>query len=157
MNCSKNHPEFSITFESNEMAVRKILEQVQERLAPLDLSTDELGVLEMVLAEVLNNIVEHAYDNITGGNITLSCTPAPDGLHLQVEDTGKALPDAKLPAKKQADLEVDIADLPEGGFGWFLIRTLAKDIVYKRENSRNCLNLRLDIGLRHLGNPIPNN
>jgi serine/threonine-protein kinase RsbW len=30
-------------------------------------------------------------------------------------------------------------DLPEGGFGWYLIRTLARDVRYDRNGVTNCL------------------
>ena len=35
----------------------------------------------------------------------------------------------------------DAAALPEGGFGWFLIRTLTKSLNYIRQNDENCLTL----------------
>ena len=37
-----------------------------------------------------------------------------------------------------------VEDLPEGGFGWHVIRTLSKDLHYRRENGRNQLSFRLD-------------
>ena len=39
-------------------------------------------------------------------------------------------------------------ELPEGGFGWFLIRELAHDLVYDRENGENFLIFRMAIGRR---------
>ena len=39
----------------------------------------------------------------------------------------------------------DPDDLPEGGFGWHLIRSLSKDLEYHREGDRNFLTFRLDM------------
>lgn len=43
------------------MAVRKALKELLDGLAPLDLDIEEMGTVELVMAEALNNIVEHAY------------------------------------------------------------------------------------------------
>ncbi len=128
------------------MAVRDVLGMVFERLAPLDLDVEERGTIELVLAEALNNIVEHAYpDPDARGTIDLTVTAQADGLHFRIEDDGKPMPDGHLPLGEAADLEVDSMDLPEGGFGWFLIRGLAKDVHYSRASGRNVLTLRLVI------------
>lgn len=49
-----------------------------------------------------------------------------------------------------AKTDVDFMDMPEGGFGWFIIKDLAKDIVYRRQNGENLLDLRIAVALfRH--------
>jgi serine/threonine-protein kinase RsbW len=42
---------------------------------------------------------------------------------------------------------VDLMDLPEGGFGWFLIKDLAKDVVYARVEGENRLQLRVAVAV----------
>ena len=39
----------------------------------------------------------------------------------------------------------EFPDLPEGGFGWYLIRDLARDVNYEREGWCNVLTLRLEV------------
>ena len=48
---------------------------------------------------------------------------------------------------KPANLDVAFEDLPEGGFGWFLIQDLAKDVLYARVENENRLSLRLAVGI----------
>ena len=60
-----------------------------------------------------------------------------------ISDTGLPMPEGQLPAGVLAPLG-DFADLPEGGFGWHLIRSLSKDLSYRREGGRNLLSFRLD-------------
>jgi serine/threonine-protein kinase RsbW len=43
------------------MAVRKALKELLDGLASLDLDIEEMGTVELVMAEAPNNIVEHAY------------------------------------------------------------------------------------------------
>ena len=139
---------FDYDFQSGEMAVREALEHVLEKLAPLDLTVEETGTVELVMAEVLNNIVEHAYaDKPDGGTINMRCSKKPDGLTVFIKDTGKMMPDGKLPTGTLASLEVDLDDLPEGGFGWFLIQNLAKDVTYERVGNQNVLKMRIVVGI----------
>lgn len=71
------------------MAVRSALGQLLEGLKPLALDVEEAGTVELVMAEALNNIVEHAYpENQEGGPIDITCAHASDGLHLTVVDSG---------------------------------------------------------------------
>ncbi|MCV3270224.1 ATP-binding protein [Roseobacter sinensis] len=142
-------PPFTVSIPSSEMAVRDALKQVLAALGPLELGTEEAGTVELVLAEVLNNVVEHAYpDPDTAGPISIACAHRIDGLHLQIVDQGEAMPDGTTPLGQPVSLDVDFEDLPEGGFGWFLIRDLAKDVLYERVGSKNQLSMRLAVALQ---------
>lgn len=140
---------FTVLIAGNERAVRDALQQVLAKLHPLDLDVDEAGTVELVLAEVLNNVVEHAYpDPDKVGQISVGCTHHFDGLHLQVTDRGKEMPNRVPPPRHAVSLDVDLDDLPEGGFGWFLIQDLAKDVLYKRVGAENRLSMRLPVAVQ---------
>ncbi|HEX9858159.1 MAG TPA: ATP-binding protein, partial [Paracoccaceae bacterium] len=103
----------------------------------------ERGTAELVLAEVLNNIVEHAYASASG-DIELTLHLHQSELVCRIEDRGLPMPGERLPV---GDLRrIDGDDLPEGGFGWHLIRTLSRELNYRRINGRNQLSFRLDAG-----------
>jgi serine/threonine-protein kinase RsbW len=59
------------------------------------------------------------------------------------------MPEGRLPVGELSPLGGDLEDLPEGGFGWFLIQNLAKDVTYNRVGDVNELKLRLAIGTAH--------
>ncbi|WP_299780327.1 ATP-binding protein [uncultured Roseobacter sp.] len=144
-----NLPPFEISVKSSDMAVRKALGQFLHALQPLELSVEEAGTVELVLAETLNNIVEHAYpDPATAGYFTIACAHQKDGLHLQVTDQGLAMPDGTTPMGQRVSVDVEPGDLPEGGFGWFLIQDLAKDVSYQRVGSENQLTMRLAVAVQ---------
>lgn len=141
---------FDIRFKSSKPAVREALAGVRQALAPLELDMEELQTVELVLAEVLNNIVEHAYaeqEPAPDDLITLRGDHRGDGLHFRIIDRGEAMPDGKPPLGNAQPISPVIEDLPEGGFGWFLIRDLAKDVCYRRIGAENLLDLRLAIAL----------
>jgi serine/threonine-protein kinase RsbW len=133
-------------FRSGPLAVRAALAHILSELDPLRLGADNLGTVEIVLAEALNNIVEHAYpEGDPAGAIDISCRAGPDGLHVRIVDNGRAMPGGQLPYGRETDLTQDLLDLPEGGFGWMLILQLAKDVSYQRGENRNILDLRLPV------------
>jgi len=107
-------------------------------------NTDRCARIEIAAVKVLNNIVEHAFaDPKTGSGpdtnrrIRLICTWLDTTICLEIADNECALPGEALPEGRAADVDVAVAALPEGGFGWFLIRTLVSDIVYDRRDGRN--------------------
>ena len=141
-------PPFEVSIISSELAVRDALSQFLAALGPIGLDVEEAGTIELVLAEVLNNIVEHAYPaDSDPGPIDIKCTHRKDGLHVSITDSGLAMPDGQLPLGNQVSVDVDLDDLPEGGFGWFLIQDLAKDVHYARNSKQNRLSLRLPVGV----------
>ncbi|MEP4248193.1 ATP-binding protein [Tateyamaria sp.] len=139
-------PVFRVSVQSSELAVREALKSLLSGLMPLSLDLEEAGTVEIVMAEALNNIVEHAYpDGDPKGSIDITCEHQTDGLHLTVVDHGRCMPDGRMPLGTAANVGVALNDMPEGGFGWFLIKDLAKDVSYQRIGSENWLTLRLAV------------
>jgi len=143
---SQNHG-IKFAFQANELAVRKVLDDTIAALRFLDLSGEEYGTIELVLAEVMNNIVEHAYASAPDGMIELKITPGDKGLNCELRDEGQPMPNGvvplgHLPAVNMGPM-ADICDLPEGGFGWFLIRDLAHNLEYSRQDGNNILTFRI--------------
>ncbi|MEM7520350.1 MAG: ATP-binding protein [Pseudomonadota bacterium] len=139
---------FEIELQSSELAVRDALGQLTSKLKTYACGPDETATVELVVAEILNNIVEHAFaEEEPEGTIRMNCAMADDGLHMQISDRGRPMPNGEMPLGNAPELNVEMPDLPEGGFGWFLIRDLAKDLAYRRENQTNLVSLRIAVGL----------
>jgi len=135
---------FEICVGSGDMAVRQALQKIFVGLNPLALNAEEISTIELVLAEALNNIVEHAYpDALVQGAIHIRCRAKADGLHFTIIDQGNPMPNGQLPQGIPQNIDTELADLPEGGFGWCLINDLAKDVHYQRIGRENRLDLRI--------------
>ena len=146
MDTVAQQPLLQIGAKSGPLAAREIIEQLFHALSPYSLDPDDLGTIEIVVAEVVNNIVEHAYAPETlGAPIRLRATCDEDGLHLTFMDEGRPMPGGEAPEVKQHDLDVDLMDLPEGGFGWGLVRDMASDVEYARIGWENRLYLRFPL------------
>lgn len=140
-------PDIRLSFPASPLAVRRALASALEGLAHLDLTADEQGVVELVLAEALNNVIEHAYGSQHRGWVELACRHLSDGLHVEIRDEGRPLPDGLLPIAPDRVNPAALETLPEGGFGWFLIRDLARDAAYHRADGANHLTFRIAVGL----------
>lgn len=119
------------------LSVRQTLSQIFDDQAKGTLQGALSDTAQIVLSEALNNIVEHAYAE-TEGEIDLTLDICKAGLACTILDYGLPLPNHSLPAGIHP-MEDEPQDLPEGGFGWFMIRTLAKDLGYLRQNNCNRL------------------
>ncbi|WP_294615085.1 ATP-binding protein [Roseovarius sp.] len=133
--------EFTLIAVASELAVRDILLALRSRLSAHGVSDDTCGSVELAMAEALNNIVEHAYAGEQSRDIRLSVSIKPERLCCHVRDGGAPLPDLCLPQGGLPDPSGPRNDLPEGGFGWFLIRALTERVTYERRDGMNHLTL----------------
>jgi serine/threonine-protein kinase RsbW len=135
----------TVSVRATPLGVRHALESIQNVLTGWRITPDHIGTAQIVLAEVMNNIVEHAHAELPESHFELSLSALHDGLGVHAIDGGAPMPGGVLPKSRGARLNVDFADLPEGGFGWGLINTICTGLCYERAN-----------GLNHLRFTIPN-
>lgn len=142
---SATHAGFTHIFVASEQDTRCALAEIMARLRTIGVPDEQAGGVEIALAEVINNVVEHAYANVDLGEILVRAVVMEGEMRLLVADEGAALPGGALPEGKPANIDTALDDLPEGGFGWFMIRTLTRDIRYRRVGERNHLRLIFDL------------
>ena len=126
-----------IVINSDMMAVRDGLHHLFTCDLLAGLTEESRGTAEIVLAEALNNVVEHAYARYPGKIEVVMRRRDPE-LLFDIRDDGLPMPGAEPPLGRLREV-LEIDDLPEGGFGWFLIRSLAHGLAYRRLNDRNLL------------------
>lgn len=117
---------------------------------------DAVDALRLGLAEALNNIVAHAYGGAPGRPIHAELRATPDGCEVLLTDEGTPMPDGRAPetgpeTAPETGIDFgsgDLATLPEGGFGWPLIRAQVDAFDYRRQDGRNLLRLAKRLGPR---------
>ncbi|MDP3339459.1 ATP-binding protein [Frigidibacter sp.] len=129
--------------QADSLSVRHVLRVIRARLAG-GLPDAAADTLELVLAEILNNIVEHAYRD-EGGQIEVLVCPVPGALLCRITDQGRAMPGDMLPHPDRPQPDLAVADLPEGGFGWRIVRDLVGDLHYRREAGSNTIRFRITL------------
>lgn len=129
-------------FPAGEASIRMALRQWRQAMEVACLCPDVTARAETVLAEVLNNIAEHGQVDGKVGWIDLECHVTQFGLQLVVTDQGRPMPPHLLSPPQLRSLapgEFSLADLPEGGFGWSIIRCLTCDLQHESHAGGNRL------------------
>ncbi len=80
------------------------------------ISSDAATPLAMVFTELIQNAVEHAFEEERGGAIEISCARDGDGLRLSIEDDGVGLP-ADFDLEKTSSLGLSIVSTLVGELG----------------------------------------
>lgn len=132
-------PDLHHVFPVSRDAVRTTLVAAMAALRRLAGPGLDAAAAELVLAEALNNVVEHACRSKTGRVVALEIWIAPDGLDVRITDNGRPMPGDP----SRATPVPPPASLPEGGFGWPIIRGLTRNLHYHRSDGLNCLTFRL--------------
>jgi len=132
-----------LLFPGDSQSVRQALKTAMAAFRAMPLGGSLSGVVEIVLAEVLNNVVEHAYAEHGRGIVEVEVELTSAALLFRVRDDGLPMPEGEAPEGEARDLDVVTDDLPEGGFGWFLIRELTEGLCYRRIGNRNELTFRI--------------
>lgn len=136
---------FSKRIPATQLAVRGLLKTLCDLLETSGTDTDGLGRVEIVLAEALNNVVEHAYANAVHGGIDLKAHWTEYQIEVTILDSGAPVPDYVLSPRNGPDVEVNLDALPEGGFGWMLIQRMTTRLSYRRIACLNCLQLTIPL------------
>jgi len=124
-------------FPAGDTETRAALLAVRDSLRRAGLAEDDLSSAELILAEALNNIVEHAYAS-SEGLVDLNIELRRDGLFCVIRDHGKAMPNGRAPDPPLPRINPP-CELPEGGFGWHIIRSLTTQLGYRQEEGWNAL------------------
>ena len=125
--------------------VRSGLARIVGLLHDAAVRPDVLTAVELAMAEVLNNIVEHAYADLPGGTIHVVLDTDPAELQITVIDDGREMPTGRLPPGNPADPERPASEQAEGGYGMFMIRQLARKLRYRRLGSQNQISFRVSL------------
>lgn len=132
---------FDIARQISLSGIRALLADLRARLANMGVPDDRLGEIEICLAEALNNIVEHGYAPTGEGPVRVRGQRESRTLWVEIRDQGVAMPGLSVPQRRRPDTDVPLEQLPEGGFGWFLIRSLSSKLAYTRRADENSLEI----------------
>ncbi|WP_220750726.1 ATP-binding protein [Jannaschia sp. AI_61] len=132
-------------FNGTAHAVRSHLQSIEDLARSYNIAKDIYGDVLIVLGEVLNNIVEHAFADEPDGWIDCKISRHRTHFLIETRDNGTPLPPRLLSAGALPDTGTDLEDLPEGGFGWFIVHTLTDDMIYERLDGQNHLSFSLAI------------
>lgn len=94
--------------------------------------------VQIVVSEALNNIIEHGFSGENSGTINIAIKVFDNKIVVELMDDGEIF---TPPSTSEAPLigQADLKDLPEGGFGWFLIKEITSSFDFQRHSHTNKL------------------
>ena len=102
-------------------------------------SEEDVAAIELAIVEAANNIVEHAYKFEEGHPLQLSISHRGDSLELLFFDKGPVFEYSKI---AKPDFEWDnVDDIPEGGWGVYLINSIMDEVEFDRQGNINVLKM----------------
>lgn len=133
-------PLFEATSEASFEDVRETLSDLDEHLELCGFPDDLRGTFQLVLAEAMNNIVEHAYfGRDASAGISLLVEETEVGLSAVLVDNGAAMPWETMNRRQSPRRPLLPHFAEEGGYGWSIITALTTDLDYVREGTANRL------------------
>lgn len=134
---------FNISCRSSLNDVRIAVLRVDEYLRAAHTPDDWIEDMNIILAELLSNIARHGYAH-DQGVIDLEIWLHENELRCRVSDFGQPF-DPQMAGRVPPNPRL----LCEGGYGWFLIRSLARAVTYCRSADKNCLTFWVPVGSTH--------
>ena len=128
-----------ITLQNRLSETARLTPFVERFAAAHGLAADEAARLQVILEELLTNVVKYGYAETAGrGSIAVTLALEDGRLSIEFDDDGIAFdplthqpPDLALPAEQR----------PVGGLGLHILRSLADEAHYRREDGRNHVSL----------------
>jgi len=131
---------WGVVLAAAPLEIRDALQRLTAHLASCAVDAEAIGDVELVLAEMMNNVAEHGYPAGVCGQMALDVEILPEALVCRLIDRGRALPGAQLPGATLRDPRgLERRHLQEGGYGWGMIHALTDLIRYRRCGDCNCL------------------
>ncbi len=127
-----------ITLPAEAERVSVFLEVVERFAQELAFPPSRIQRLVLVLEEALLNVVRYAYGGEAGGDVDIRCWGTEVGMSLEVRDRGRPFDPLSVP---DPDLSKGVAERPVGGLGIFLIKKMADEVSYRREDETNILTM----------------
>ena len=95
--------------------------------------------VNLAIEEIVTNIIKYGYYDDPGPHtITLNLALLPDTIRLQLKDDGHPFDPLQTP---EPDIHVPMEQRKIGGLGLHLVRETVSNIVYRRENGTNLLEM----------------
>ena len=90
--------------------------------------------IQLATDEAASNIIEHAYENISDGDLEISCGMQGEVITIVLTDHGESFDPSVIP---MPDLKADLSDRKIGGLGIFLMRKLMDEVHYEPKHDKS--------------------
>lgn len=105
-----------------------IREFVAQAARDAGLDDKEAYAVQLAVDEAASNIIEHAYRDMPGGQIEITCSQRLDGLAVILRDHGRSFDPKQV---RKPNLGAKLSRRSIGGLGLYMIHKLMDDVHYE--------------------------
>lgn len=127
---------FKIIIPATPDQLSGVLKEISTYALQSGATEETVGQIELVLEELLVNIINYAYPQEPGTIEVRYHLSKPSLLTFEIIDNGIPFDPLAMP---EVDTEAPLEDRSIGGLGIFLVRNIAEDVDYQRQNGKNIL------------------
>lgn len=135
----------SLNIDSNPDTLDLADECIRALCLLTPLSAVEVNGVRQAVKEALNNVIIHSYQGQYNCLIDLIVSLQDDDLVISIKDTGIGMDPKLLEMDRSAVVDVDpsnIEQIPNGGWGLYLIKELMDSISYRTEAGIHTLEMK---------------
>lgn len=115
------------TFPADFSQLDEIRDFVGGAATQAGFSNQEVYAVQLAADEACSNVIEHAYKDIEGGTIEITCNAQPGELKIVIHDHGILFDMGKV---KKPNLSKRLEDREVGGLGVYFIYKLMDDVQF---------------------------
>lgn len=136
-------PRIELRIPGNDPEGLSLMGVCIKRLTQLVLDDEHAAEVELAMVEAITNSMRHA--DIGDSDILIQFTLLDNEVAIDLIDEGRPVPPSLLEFSGWSlDFDpADIQNLPTGGMGLMIIRSLMNDVSYRFEDGRNHWNFRI--------------
>jgi anti-sigma regulatory factor (Ser/Thr protein kinase) len=119
--------EQTISINADIENLSKVREFIKKHGGRAGISDDILFDLALVVDEACTNIIDHGYEGVLSGKITVIINIFTDQVEITILDDGRAFDPDEAP---EPDINAPWQERRIGGLGWHLIKEMTDDAAY---------------------------
>jgi serine/threonine-protein kinase RsbW len=128
----------NILINNNLSEIEKLSKAVAEFGKINNLSSEVIYDVRLALEEVVSNIINYGFEDNYEHQISIEMNLQGETLTMKIKDDGKPFNPLEV---KSTNLEKPFDEREIGGMGIYIVRKLMDNILYKREEGNNVLQL----------------
>ena len=117
----------TLTIKSKTENLSLVRDFISEAARKSGFDEEAINKISLAVDEACTNIIKHAYEFVSTGDIEISVTTTSDAFEVIIADNGKSF---KSDSIKVPDMREYLSHFRRGGLGMHLMRTLMDKIVY---------------------------
>jgi serine/threonine-protein kinase RsbW len=131
-----------MTIESHLGNVALVSTSIQGLCKLTALSPVAIDDVQLCVAEGINNVIKHSYANQVGHEVIITVTLRKELIMIEISNDGSAMDPRLLRIVTAPSTDnLPIEQLPEGGWGLYIIKTKMDEVTYHNEGQTHTLRM----------------